>query len=124
MNFNDLKRFIEKSMRMSHIYQPVMLMTLLEKGGRASVRDIGISILIHDEGQIEYYEQITKETVRNAKRLGTGAELARVGCCCLLTVGLLHADRGYRSERFSRTLHDVRSRLSPHEVVTEKHYVG
>ncbi len=59
MDFSDLKTFIEKSMRMSHIYQPVMLMTLLEKGGKASVRDIATSILIHDESQIEYYEQIT-----------------------------------------------------------------
>lgn len=58
MEFADLKTFIEKSMRMSHIYQPVMLMTLLEKGGTASVRDIATSILIHDESQIEYYEQI------------------------------------------------------------------
>ena len=54
MEFADLKTFIEKSMRMSHIYQPVMLMTLLEKGGTASVRDIATSILIHDESQIEY----------------------------------------------------------------------
>jgi hypothetical protein len=28
MDFAELKRFIEKSMRMSHIYQPVMLMTV------------------------------------------------------------------------------------------------
>lgn len=63
MNFDQLKVFIEKSMRMSHIYQPVMLMTLLEKGGKASVRDIATSILVHDESQIEYYESITKEMV-------------------------------------------------------------
>lgn len=68
MEFADLKTFIEKSMRMSHIYQPVMLMTLLEKGGSASVRDIATSILIHDESQIEYYEQITKQMVGQVLR--------------------------------------------------------
>jgi diadenosine tetraphosphate (Ap4A) HIT family hydrolase len=60
MHFHDLKHFIASVMKMSHVYQPVMLMTLIEKGGRASVRDIACSILAHDESQIEYYEQITK----------------------------------------------------------------
>jgi hypothetical protein len=68
MDFDQLKVFIDKSMRMSHIYQPVMLMTLLTKGGKASVRDIATSILIHDESQIEYYEQITKEMVGRVLR--------------------------------------------------------
>jgi diadenosine tetraphosphate (Ap4A) HIT family hydrolase/5-methylcytosine-specific restriction endonuclease McrA len=68
MDFDQLKSFIEKSMRMSHIYQPVMLMTLLAKGGKASVRDIATRILIHDESQIEYYEQITKEMVGRVLR--------------------------------------------------------
>lgn len=45
-------------MRMSHVYQPVMLMTLFEKGGKASTRDIAKAILEHDESQIEYYEKI------------------------------------------------------------------
>jgi diadenosine tetraphosphate (Ap4A) HIT family hydrolase len=60
MLFNDLKHFVANVMQMSHVYQPVMLMTLIEKGGRASVRDIACRILAHDESQIEYYEQITK----------------------------------------------------------------
>lgn len=68
MEFADLKTFIEKSMRMSHIYQPVMLMSLLENGGKSSVRDIATSILIHDESQIEYYEQITKQMVGQVLR--------------------------------------------------------
>ncbi len=48
---------------MSHIYQPVMLMELLRKGGEASVTDIAKSLLAHDQSQIEYYEQITKNMV-------------------------------------------------------------
>ena len=33
MNFLDLYDFIQNKMRMSHVYQPVMLVTLLEHGG-------------------------------------------------------------------------------------------
>ena len=68
MTFDQLKTFIEEQMRMSHIYQPVMLLTLLERGGKASVRDIAANILLHDESQIEYYEKITKEMVGRVLR--------------------------------------------------------
>lgn len=60
MLFVDLKHFVAKVMQMSHVYQPVMLLALIERGGRATVRDIACSILSHDESQIEYYEEITK----------------------------------------------------------------
>jgi ATP adenylyltransferase len=33
--FDDLNDFIRNKMRMSHIYQPVMLMELLKRGGSA-----------------------------------------------------------------------------------------
>ena len=50
-------------MRMSQIYQPIMLMELLQKCGSASVTDIAKAILIHDQSQIEYYEQRVKTMV-------------------------------------------------------------
>jgi ATP adenylyltransferase len=34
MNYDELVEFIEEKMRMSHIYQPVMLITLLSRGGK------------------------------------------------------------------------------------------
>ena len=37
---SDLEDFIRTRMRMSHIYQPVMLKVLLENGGHASVEEI------------------------------------------------------------------------------------
>jgi hypothetical protein len=46
-------------MRMSHIYQPLMLKLLLEQGGRASTRDIAAAFLSYDESQLDYYETIT-----------------------------------------------------------------
>jgi ATP adenylyltransferase len=63
MTFEELSTFIQSRMRMSHIYQPVMLMTLLERGGESSAEDIAKSILLHDESQVEYYENVTKNMV-------------------------------------------------------------
>ena len=40
MNFIDLKVFLTNRMRMFHIYQPVILMTLLKNGGVASVESL------------------------------------------------------------------------------------
>ena len=68
MTFDDLADFIENRMRMSHVYQPVMLMRLLTNRGRASVRDIARSILLHDDSQIEYYENVTNKMVGRGLR--------------------------------------------------------
>src|SRR5262249_9188691 len=58
--FKQLQEFIQERMRMSHIYQPVMLKELLSRGGRAKIRDIAAAFLARDESQLEYYEEITK----------------------------------------------------------------
>ena len=58
--FARLRDFIQHQMRMSHIYQPVMIKKLLEQAGKASIRDIAAAFLARDESQLEYYEQITK----------------------------------------------------------------
>ena len=51
----DLEDFIKNKMRMSHIYQPVMLKVLLENDGQASVEQIAKALLGHDQSQVEYY---------------------------------------------------------------------
>ena len=58
--FDELSDFIRNQMRMSHVYQPVMLMELLKRGGSASTRDIAKALLVEDISLIEYYERITK----------------------------------------------------------------
>ena len=63
MNFEKLRDFITKQMRMSQIYQPVMLIELLQNGGMASRDQIAKAILSHDSSQIEYYEHITLNMV-------------------------------------------------------------
>jgi hypothetical protein len=55
------KDFIRKRMRMSHIYQPVMIKELLTSGGKSSIRNIAAAFLARDASQLEYYEQITKD---------------------------------------------------------------
>ena len=55
-----LRDFLISQMRMSHIYQPVMLKALLEGNGNASIRSIAAAFLAHDQAQLEYYEEITK----------------------------------------------------------------
>lgn len=52
--FSDLSDFIRNQMRMSHIYQPVMLMELLSNGGSAHVSTIAKALLARDVSQVEY----------------------------------------------------------------------
>ena len=48
---------------MSHIYQPVMLKTLLEHRGRSSKTEIAKALLEQDRSQVDYYETITTNMV-------------------------------------------------------------
>ena len=50
-------------MRMSHIYQPVMIWTLLNSGGRASIEDIAKEIAGYDQAMLEYYQERVKTMV-------------------------------------------------------------
>ena len=63
MTYERLADFVQNRMRMSHVYQPVMLLALLRGGGRSSTTEIARSILAHDESQVEYYEDVTKNMV-------------------------------------------------------------
>ncbi len=64
MTFERLKNFIESEMRMSQIYQPLMLIEMLRSGhGKASVKDIAQAILNKDPTQIEYFSQVVKNMV-------------------------------------------------------------
>ena len=60
-SFEHLRDFIRKRMRMSHIYQPVMIKELLTMVGRSNIRNIAAAFLARDASQLEYYEQITKD---------------------------------------------------------------
>ena len=68
MRYRELANFIEKRMLMAHIYQPVMLMTLLKNKGTSSSTEIAKAILEYDLSQIEYYTQIVKNMVGKVLR--------------------------------------------------------
>ena len=61
MDYQDLRNFIQQKMHMQHIYQPVMIKTLLESNDKAFTRKIAQSFLQLDESQIDYYRVITKQ---------------------------------------------------------------
>jgi hypothetical protein len=59
--YASLRDFLTNRMRMSHVYQPIMLRLMLTHGGKATIREIARSFLNEDRSQLEYYERITKE---------------------------------------------------------------
>lgn len=68
MDYQELTDFIDNHMRMSHVYQPVMLIELLSRGGRLKDSDIAKSLLAKDQSQIEYYTTITNNMVGKVLR--------------------------------------------------------
>jgi len=63
MTFDQLIHYISKDMKMSHVYQPLMLMTLLKHGGQASESTIAKAILELDPVQQKYYEDRVRNMV-------------------------------------------------------------
>jgi diadenosine tetraphosphate (Ap4A) HIT family hydrolase len=59
--FEQLRKFVTQDMRMSHVYQPVMLRVLLQNGGQASIEAIAKAFVAQDRSQIEYYSEIVKQ---------------------------------------------------------------
>lgn len=59
LDYGSLEYFIKKKMSMTHIYQPVMIRTLLEsKDYKASREEIARQFLGMDTSQLHYYEAI------------------------------------------------------------------
>ena len=55
-NTADLEYLISKQMRMAHVYQPVMIKALLERGGEATTEEIAKSLLAYDEPETLSYQ--------------------------------------------------------------------
>lgn len=60
VGYGRLRTFLTQSMSMSHVYQPLMIRTILAGGGAATRRQIAAAFLSADLSQLEYYEEITK----------------------------------------------------------------
>ena len=70
VSFNELKNFMdpktprkrgEKKMQMAHIYQPVMIKTLLQSNDKASVDKIAREINQHDQSNIDLFRATVKK---------------------------------------------------------------
>ena len=61
--FKQLQTYIRDQMRMSHVYQPVMLLELLRNDGLATTEQVAKALLNYDQSQVEYYEIRTKNMV-------------------------------------------------------------
>lgn len=60
MDYKDLSDFIKTKMNMQHVYQPLMIRTLLESNNHASADEIAKAFLEKDQSQLDYYKIITK----------------------------------------------------------------
>jgi len=61
VTFKGLKDFLTSKMKLAHIYQPLLIKSLLDSGGTATIRQIATIFLTQDESQILYYEKRLKE---------------------------------------------------------------
>ena len=64
----ELKDFIQNRMRMSHVYQPLMLAALLKQNGTATSSEIASALLTKDQSQIDYYQHIVNRMVGKVLR--------------------------------------------------------
>ena len=60
LDFENLQDFIAHRMKMTHIYQPLMIKTLLQSGNEATAVDVAREFLNEDKAQLEYYTTIVK----------------------------------------------------------------
>ena len=60
MSFKLLKNYIQNKMKMSHIYQPVMIKSLINNNGRNTSKNIAKEVVSYDRWAINYYDDIVK----------------------------------------------------------------
>ena len=79
MTFKQLQDFLENKMRMSHIYQPLLIKTLIEADGSATVRQLAQEFVLEDESQLKYYEDTIKRMpVKVLKKHGIITDYGRM----------------------------------------------
>ena len=61
MDVSDFEDFLENRMRMSHVYQPLLIRSLLDAGGKATIRNIATDFAKEDEALIHDYESRIKK---------------------------------------------------------------
>ena len=66
-----LKDFIVKKMKMSHIYQPLLIRLLIESGGQSTIRQLAKEFSAFDESHVRVYEKRLRDMpIRVLRRHG------------------------------------------------------
>ena len=60
MNAEKVEEFINTKMRLSHVYQPLLIRCLLDSGGHATIRQLAMEFSKEDEAILRSYEQKIK----------------------------------------------------------------
>lgn len=63
MNYKILSEYLLRQMRMSHVYQPVMIKRLLLGKGKAKDIEIAFDLIRMDDSQLEYYRERVNQMV-------------------------------------------------------------
>ena len=87
MTFDKIIEFLETKMSMSHIYQPLLIRTLVDAGGSATIRQLANAFLSQDESQLIYYEDRIKQMP--LKILGKHGIVSKTGDLVSLNTGKL-----------------------------------
>lgn len=66
--YHVLAEYLSKRMRMSHVYQPVMIMKLLSNQGKAKADEIALDLVQNDLSQVEYYTERVNQMVGKVLR--------------------------------------------------------
>jgi ATP adenylyltransferase len=66
--YHVLAEYLSKRMRMSHVYQPVMIMKLLSNDGKAKADEIALDLVQNDLSQLEYYTERVNQMVGKVLR--------------------------------------------------------
>ena len=57
----EIIEFVRIQMRLSHVYQPLLIRALVRAGGSATLRQLATALLMEDESQLLYYEDRIKK---------------------------------------------------------------
>ena len=121
MDTEQLLEFLEHKMSMTHIYQPLIIRSLLDAGGSATVRQLAVEVAKSNELDLRYYEKIVKRYPRGALRKHGVIEVeadrfvlqakklsfqdrARLRALCDQKIGEFLAERGLDAWYYSRDL--------------------
>ena len=107
--YQRLREYIAKPMRMSHIYQPLMLMELLGRRSPAPAQEVARRILGEDVTQIDYY---TERVKRMVSKVLTGNGITR---CERGSYALVGGDAQRLGQRPGSPMHQMPLHMVPGE---------